>query len=55
MLVDSTNIWDTFAKMNWESLDISSQNGLVKLTCFGPKMFSCIIAKRVDFRSLGMS
>ena len=36
------------AKIDWEYLDISSQNGVVIFICFWTKMFNCITAKRAD-------
>ena len=41
-----------FAKIDWEFLDISSQNDEVIFISFWNKMFSCIIAKRAGFEDL---
>ena len=43
------------AKIEWEYLDVSSQNGVVIFISFWSKMFRCINTKRAGFEDLVMS
>ena len=48
-------ILQIFAKIDWEYLDSSSQNGVVIFFSFWSKMFHCINAKRAGSEDLVMS